>query len=139
MWNLWGVTLLSPMELAILKQHRREARQEGLMEAMRQDIVEALAARFGSVLDTCPSKAPGDLLGGVHLWDIGVYRASDNRGNTPEEEIEDLKKIVAETGAKAVKFRLGGRMSKTADSRPGRTEALIPLARHTLRAKIPTG
>ena len=33
-----------------------------------------------------------------------------------EEEIEYLKKLIAETGAKALKFRLGGRMSKNADS-----------------------
>ena len=33
--------------------------------------------------------------------------------------------------AKALKFRLGGRMSRNADSLPGRTEALIPLVRKT--------
>jgi len=76
-------------------------------------------------------KPIGDLLGGVRRRDIGVYRASGNRGNTPEAEIEYLKRIVAETGAKAIKFRLGGRMSKNADSLPGRSEALIPLVRKT--------
>ena len=40
-----------------------------------------------------------------------------------------MKRLVAETGAKAIKFRLGGRMSKNADSLPGRTEALIPMVR----------
>ena len=74
-------------------------------------------------------KAIGDLLGGVRRRDIAVYRASGNRGNTPEEEIVYLKRIVAETGARAVKFRLGARMSRNADSPPGRSEALIPLAR----------
>ncbi|HON90364.1 MAG TPA: mandelate racemase/muconate lactonizing enzyme family protein [Sedimentisphaerales bacterium] len=73
----------------------------------------------------------GELLGTVRRRDIGVYRASGNRGNKPEAEIEYLKRIVAETGAKAVKFRLGGRMSKNADSLPGRSEALIPLVRRT--------
>lgn len=71
----------------------------------------------------------GELLGTVRRRDIGVYRASGNRGNKPEAEIEYLKRIVAETGAKAVKFRLGGRMSKNVDSLPGRSEALIPLVR----------
>ena len=52
-----------------------------------------------------------------------------HRGNTPEEEIAYLKQIVAESGAKALKFRLGGRMSKNADSLPGRTERLIPMVR----------
>jgi len=73
----------------------------------------------------------GELLGGVRRRDIGVYRASGNRGNTPEAEIEYLRRFVAETGARAVKFRLGGRMSKNADSLPGRSEALIPLVRKT--------
>ena len=41
----------------------------------------------------------------------------------------DLKGIVAESGAKALKFRLGGRMSRNADSLPGRTERLIPMVR----------
>ena len=76
-------------------------------------------------------KAIGDLLGGVRRRDIGVYRASGNRGNAPENEIDYLKRLVAETGAKAVKFRLGGRMSNNADSLPGRSEALIPLVRKT--------
>ncbi|MHB1559834.1 MAG: enolase C-terminal domain-like protein, partial [Isosphaeraceae bacterium] len=40
-----------------------------------------------------------------------------------------LKRLVAETGARALKFRLGGRMSKNADSLPGRTERLIPMVR----------
>jgi L-alanine-DL-glutamate epimerase-like enolase superfamily enzyme len=51
------------------------------------------------------------------------------RGNKPEEEVAYLKQIIAESGAKALKFRLGGRMSKNADSLPGRTERLIPLVR----------
>jgi len=76
-------------------------------------------------------KALGDLLGGVRRRDIAVYRASGNRGNTPEVEIDYLKHLVAETGAKAIKFRLGGRMSNNADSLPGRSEALIPLVRKT--------
>jgi L-alanine-DL-glutamate epimerase-like enolase superfamily enzyme len=71
----------------------------------------------------------GALLGGVRRREIGVYRASGNRGNTPEAEMEYLQRVVEETGAKAVKFRLGGRMSRNADSLPGRSEALIPLAR----------
>jgi L-alanine-DL-glutamate epimerase-like enolase superfamily enzyme len=67
--------------------------------------------------------------GPVLRRDIAVYRASGNRGNTPEQELEHLKQLAAETGARALKFRLGGRMSRNADFPPGRTEKLIPLAR----------
>src|SRR6516225_9908110 len=89
------------------------------------------AAEFAilDLLGKLTGKAIGDLLGGVKRRDIAVYRASGVRGNTPEEEVENLKRLVAETGAKALKFRLGGRMSKNADSLPGRTERLIPMVR----------
>ena len=91
------------------------------------------AAEF-AVLDLLgkkTGKSIGDLLGGVRRREIAVYRASGTRGNTPEAEIEDLKQLVAETGARALKYRLGGRMSKNADSLPGRSERLIPLVRET--------
>ena len=62
---------------------------------------------------------------------FAIYYASGVRGNKPEEEIDYLQKLVAAVRRKAIKFRLGGRMSKNADSLPGRTEALIPLVRKT--------
>jgi L-alanine-DL-glutamate epimerase-like enolase superfamily enzyme len=91
------------------------------------------AAEFAllDLLGKTASRSLGDLLGGALRRDIAIYRASGNRGNTPAQEIEYLKKIVAESGAKAIKFRLGGRMSNNADSLPGRTEALIALVRET--------
>lgn len=72
-----------------------------------------------------------DFFGGARRRDIPVYYASGNRGNTPEAEIEYLQKLVAGSGVRAIKFRLGGRMSRNADSLPGRTEKLIPLVRKT--------
>lgn len=91
------------------------------------------AAEFAilDLLGKLTKKSIGDLLGGVKRREIAIYRASERRGNTPEEEIAYLKQIVADSGAKALKFRLGGRMSKNADSLPGRTERLIPLVRET--------
>ena len=91
------------------------------------------AAEFAilDLLGKLSNQSIGDLLGGVKRREIAVYRASGTRGNTPEEEVADLRQLVAETGAKAIKFRLGGRMSKNADSLPGRTERLIPLVRET--------
>ena len=70
-----------------------------------------------------------DFFGGAVRRDIPIYVASGTRGNTPEAEVEHLKQVVADSGAKALKFRLGGRMSRNIDSLPGRTEALIPLVR----------
>ena len=75
-------------------------------------------------------KPLGDLLGGVRRRDIAVYRASGNRGNSPEAEIAYLQQLVAETGAHAIKFRLGARM-RYDDASTRRDLAMIPLTRKT--------
>src|SRR5256885_3818751 len=72
-----------------------------------------------------------DFFGGMIRRGISSYTASGVRGNKPEEEIEHLKKLVEESGAQALKYRLGGRMNRNVDSLPGRSEALIPLVRKT--------
>jgi len=72
------------------------------------------------------------LLGEPIRTEIPFYIASGRRDTTPQQEVQYLQELVARTGAKAVKFRVGGRMSRNADAMPGRTEQLIPLARKTL-------
>lgn len=91
--------------------------------------VAALEFALLDLLGRSAGVSVADLLGGAKRRDLDVYRASGNRGNTPEAEVAYLEQIVAESGAKALKFRLGGRMSKNADSLPGRSEALIPMVR----------
>jgi L-alanine-DL-glutamate epimerase-like enolase superfamily enzyme len=73
-----------------------------------------------------------DLFGGRLRERIPIYVASGNRDTTPEEEIAVLKRRIAETGAGAVKFKVGGRMSRNRDSLPQRSEALIELSRKAL-------
>ncbi len=85
------------------------------------------------LLGKTAGKPIGELLGSVVRREIGVYRASGNRGNSPEAEIAYLQKIVAETGARAIKFRLGARMRYDPAS-TRRDEALIPLTRKTFGA-----
>ena len=74
----------------------------------------------------------GELLGDIVRREIPLYVASERRDTTPEQEVEYLRQLVEQSGAKAVKFRVGGRMSRNADAMPGRTDKLIPLARKTL-------
>lgn len=81
-------------------------------------------------------KSMGQLLGGVVRRQVPFYVASGRRDSTPQEEVKYLASLVEQSGAKAVKFRVGGRMSKNADAMPGRTETLIPLARKTLGDSI---
>lgn len=75
-------------------------------------------------------KPLGEMLGGVVRRDVAVYRASGNRGNAPEAEIAFLQQLVDETGAKAIKFRLGARMRHD-DASTRRDLALIALTRKT--------
>lgn len=76
-------------------------------------------------------KPMGALVGDIQRQQIPFYIASGRRDTTPEQEIEYLKTLVSQSGAKALKFRVGGRMSRNADAMPGRTETLIPLVRKT--------
>jgi L-alanine-DL-glutamate epimerase-like enolase superfamily enzyme len=69
------------------------------------------------------------LLGGRKRNDIELYLASGNRHTTPEEEIDILQKKVDVLGVKALKFKVGGRMRKNADSMAGRSEGLLHLSR----------
>jgi L-alanine-DL-glutamate epimerase-like enolase superfamily enzyme len=81
-------------------------------------------------------KPVGDLFGGVIRREGSIYVASGNRDTTPEEEVAILVKGIERTGAKAVKFKVGGRMSNNADSMSGRTEGMIRLVRKTLGDKV---
>lgn len=91
--------------------------------------VTAIEMALLELLGQTAKRPVADFFGGAKRQDIPVYYASGNRGNKPEEEVEYLRKLVAGSGARAIKFRLGGRMNRNVDSLPGRTEALIPLVR----------
>ncbi len=83
------------------------------------------------MLGRVANKPMGALVGDIVRRDVPIYVASGRRDSTPPEEIEYLKKLVDQSGAKALKFRVGGRMSRNADAMPGRTDTLIPLVRKT--------
>ena len=81
------------------------------------------------LLGRISGKSIGELLGGVIRSDMPFYVASGRRDTTPQQEVDYLKGLVEETGARAIKYRVGGRMSRNEDAMPGRTEKLIPLTR----------
>ncbi|HLJ97931.1 MAG TPA: mandelate racemase/muconate lactonizing enzyme family protein, partial [Gemmataceae bacterium] len=91
--------------------------------------VAAMEMALLELLGQTAQRPVADFFGGSRRRDIAVYYASGNRGNKPEAEVEYLHKLVAGSGVRALKFRLGGRMNRNTDSLPGRTEALIPLVR----------
>jgi L-alanine-DL-glutamate epimerase-like enolase superfamily enzyme len=88
------------------------------------------------MLGKISGKSLGQLIGDIHNRDIAVYQANGERGITPEITIEHLIKEVGETKAKALKFKVGGRMSNNYESPSGRTEKLIPLVRKTFGDKM---
>jgi L-alanine-DL-glutamate epimerase-like enolase superfamily enzyme len=71
----------------------------------------------------------GKLIGEIHNPRVAVYQANDYRGKSAAESIGMIRRQVARTGARAVKIKVGGRMSHNRDYPPGRTEALIPMVR----------
>ena len=112
-----------------LYRHRSNYKLQGLALWSVQAWVEFAVL---DLLGRAAGKPMSDLLGGRLRDEIDFYVASGRRDTTPEEEAEYLASLVEETGARAVKFRLGGRMSRNRDAAPGRSEALIPLARKAL-------
>ena len=83
------------------------------------------------MLGRMSNRPMGELIGQVVNPRIAVYQANNHRGKSAEESIGLIQKNVEETGARALKFKVGGRMSHNADFPPDRSEKLIPLVRKT--------
>jgi L-alanine-DL-glutamate epimerase-like enolase superfamily enzyme len=81
-------------------------------------------------------KPAGELMGGVIHKEIPVYLSGSGRDTTAEEEVDVYVRGVEQTGAKAVKFKIGGRMSANRDAYPGRTDKLLELAQKKLGGKV---
>ncbi len=84
------------------------------------------------LLGKVAAKSIGELFGGVIRREVPIYVASGNRDTTPQQEVKVLAGHIERTGARGVKFKVGGRMSNNADSFPGRTEGLIRIVRKAL-------
>ena len=87
------------------------------------------------MLGRIAGKSMGELIGDIHNTEIAIYRANNGRGLSAEESVERIIERRAETGAKAVKFKIGGRRTNP-EVPPGRTERLIPLMRKTFSDDI---
>ena len=80
-------------------------------------------------------KSMGELIGDVHNTEIAIYQANNNRGKSAEESLASIRALQAETSAKAVKFKIGGRRSNP-EVPAGRTERLIPMMRKAFDSDI---
>jgi L-alanine-DL-glutamate epimerase-like enolase superfamily enzyme len=93
-------------------------------------VAWAEAALF-DLLGKVTGKSIADLLGGRRRDHVPVYVSSLIRETSAEEEVEWVGRRIEQTKAKAVKLKIGGRLSRNADASPGRSERLIALARKT--------
>ena len=88
------------------------------------------------MLGKIAGKSIGQLIGKIYNPEIAVYQANNYRGKSAEKSLEGIIKYVEKSQAKAVKFKVGGRMSKNADYPSGRTEKLIPMVREAFGDKM---
>jgi L-alanine-DL-glutamate epimerase-like enolase superfamily enzyme len=81
-------------------------------------------------------KTAGELMGGVLRKEIPVYLSGSDRVFSADDEVDVYVRGVEYTGAKAVKFKIGGRMSDNHDAAPGRTDRIFELAQQKLASKV---
>lgn len=98
--------------------------------------VAAVEQSLWDLLGRVAKKPVSEMMGGMLKKEIPVYLSGSGRETTAEEEVDVYVRGVEETGANAVKFKIGGRMSRNADTYPGRTETMLKLARKRLGDKV---
>ncbi|MDX1984740.1 MAG: mandelate racemase/muconate lactonizing enzyme family protein [Bryobacteraceae bacterium] len=98
--------------------------------------VAAVEHAVWDLLGRTANKPVASLLGGIVRRQIPVYLSGSGRETTAEQEVDVYVRGIAETGAKAVKFKIGGRMSRNADAYPGRTKTMVHLARKLMGADV---
>ncbi len=94
----------------------------------------SLASMEFAILDmlgNISNKSVTELIGTRYQDSINVYRANNYRGESAEKSIETIKENVEKSQTKALKVKIGGRMSNNQDYPPDRTVKLIPLVRET--------
>lgn len=94
--------------------------------------VAAVEHAIWDMLGRTAQKPVAELMGGMIRKQIPVYLSGSGRETTAEQEVDVYVRGVEETGTKAVKFKIGGRMSRNLDAYPGRTKTMVELARKRL-------
>jgi len=147
----WGQTATYNADITAQIFHRQIAPW-----ALGQDCTDipALLARVERAEHKFPGSYRNRALAGLDtaLWDMAgrraglpvaaliggsagpvrAYASSMRRDLTPGDEAERLKRICAEQGFTAAKFRIGAEMGEDRDQWPGRTEAIIPAVTRAL-------
>ena len=95
--------------------------------------VAVASAEFAilDLLGRSANRSAAELLGGARRKEIGLYIANNHRHLGPEASLRKIVASVQRIDARAVKFKIGGRMRKE-DRVPDRTKRLIPLVAEAL-------
>ena len=80
------------------------------------------------MLGKIANKSLGQLIGEIHHPTVAFYQANSERDIEGEEVLRHLQKEISASKTKALKFKVGGRMSHP-EFPVGRSEKLIPLVR----------
>ncbi len=80
------------------------------------------------LLGRIANQSIGQLIGEIHHPTIAFYQANSERDITGEEVLKHLQQEVSASKTKALKFKVGGRMSHP-EFPAGRSEQLIPMIR----------
>jgi L-alanine-DL-glutamate epimerase-like enolase superfamily enzyme len=87
------------------------------------------------LLGNISGKSIGQLIGEIYNQQVAVYSANGDRDITVEETMERIREEVEVSKAKAIKLKVGGRMSHP-EFPAGRSEELIPMVRKTYGDKM---
>ena len=98
--------------------------------------VSLAAAEFAilDLLGKTAKRSAAYLLGGQRKKQINLYVANNHRSKNAQESLHRIIKSVKSINAKALKFKIGGRMKKI-DEVPNRTKKLIPMVAEALGDK----
>ena len=98
--------------------------------------VSLAAAEFAilDLLGKTAKRSAAYLLGGQRKKQINLYVANNHRSKNTQESLHRIIKSVKSINAKALKFKIGGRMKKI-DEVPSRTKKLIPMVAEALGDK----
>ena len=98
--------------------------------------VSLAAAEFAilDLLGKTAKRSAAYLLGGQRKNQINLYVANNHRSKNAQESLHRIIKSVKSINAKALKFKIGGRMKKI-DEVPNRTKKLIPMVAEALGDK----
>jgi len=87
------------------------------------------------MLGNISGKSIGQLIGEIYNQQVAVYSANGDRDISVGETMERIREEVEVSKAKAIKLKVGGRMSHP-EYPAGRTEELIPMVRKTYGDKM---